>query len=171
MWRAWRFPRARLPVTRCLGQPLGEVGPFPARGAQSCGAWGRALVWEPGERPSPWSLLCLAPRKSLPVTSSVNWGEEDNAPSRNICSHVCEHLAERLVGIMHSACDHYLMLIKMISVLLGSSPLGSSGILKVIWISVFQTSRCNRMTWLPKKQEPSAQVLSWISWWRWTSLL
>ena len=105
-------------MTRCLGQPLGEVGPFPARGAQSCGAWGRALVWEPGERPSPWSLLCLAPRKSLPVTSSVNWGEEDNAPSRNICSHVCEHLAERLVGIMHSACDHYLMLIKMISVLI-----------------------------------------------------
>lgn len=60
----------------------------------------------------------MAPRKSLPVTSSVNWGEDDNAPSRNICSHVCEHLAEHLVGIMHSACDSCLMLMKMISVII-----------------------------------------------------
>lgn len=60
----------------------------------------------------------MALKKSLHVTSSVNWGEDDNAPSGIICNRVCEHLAERLVDIRHSACDSSLMLMKMISVII-----------------------------------------------------
>lgn len=120
----------------------------------------------------------MAPRESLPVTSSVNWGEDDNAPSRNICSHVCEHLAEHLVGIMHSACDSCLMLMKMISVIIlyiGIQPFRIFRNLKGHLdqcFSNFQVQQNDLVTKRKKKKpKTSAQVLSWISWWRWASLL